>query len=154
MNIQDSTQYLKEFLQNNLVDPISSRVSSWVYNDEGRIELDKTSFPKILIKATTQPTTKQVNAIGSYKTLNTDIIEIHIKAKMGNHYGIGQEKYTGKEIVAEISKEIEALIKNSTNQEQFTVDCYESIMPVGDLFTYDQEQNPTFILRVEMKYLN
>lgn len=151
MNIQDSVEKLQKFFLENLLDPISRRTSKWIYTDEGRIQLDKSSFPKVLIRVS-EPTTKELNAICSLQTLNTDIVEIMIKAKMGNHYGIGDKKYTGKEFVAYIGSQMESLLKDKTNQTK--LDDFYSVLPIGDYFEYDKENNPTFVMRLQVKYID
>lgn len=153
-NINDSTGSLKEFLDKYLVDPISQRASSWIYDDEGRVELDKSPFPKILIRATDTPSTKEINSLCDTKTFNTDTIEIQIKTKFGSHYGYGKEKFTAKEFGAYISEQIEDLLKDKNMIDELDDMGFESVLPVGDYFTYDQEKNPTFVMNVEVKYIS
>lgn len=152
MNIQTSINDLKEVLGRYLIDPLSKRTSQWIYDEDGRAELDKSPFPKIVIRA--EESDKEQNAIGTFNTFNTDRIEVLIKAKMGSHYGIGDDKYTGKEFVAEISQQVEELLKDTKVQNEFDDRDYYSVLSVGDYFEFDKEKNPTFILKIEMKYIN
>ncbi|MFW6172801.1 MAG: hypothetical protein ACOC5T_03565 [Elusimicrobiota bacterium] len=153
MNIQTSVNDLKEILGEYLIDPISRRTSKWIYDEDGRAELDKSPFPKIVIRVDS-PSTKEPNAMGSYQTFNTDNLEVLIKAKMGSHYGLGDKKYTGKEFVAEISKQIEEVLRKKEVQDEFYNKCYTSVLPVGEYFEFDRDKNPTFVLQIQMKYVN
>jgi hypothetical protein len=153
MNLQTGLEELSEFLNKYLADPLNSRTSSWIYTDEGRIELDKTAFPKILIKVADSQSVKELNQIGSYETMNTDIIEIHIKAKQGNHYGVGEDKYTAKEFVSEIASQTETLLKDKRLILEDLND-FQSLICIGDNIIYDKENNPTYILRIELRYIN
>ena len=150
MNIQDSLEKLQKFFLENLIDPLHKR-TKWIYTDAGRIELDKSPYPKILLRIGEQ-SEKEINQLGSYQTLNTDNVEMVIKAKMGNKYGLGDKKYTGKEFVAEIGKQAEELLKDKTILKQ--LDNFHSILLVGDNFEYDQNENPTYILRIQTQYLD
>lgn len=151
MNIQDSVEKLEKFFLKNLLDPLNRRTSKWIYTDEGRIELDKSPFPKVLLRIVEQ-NEKEINQIGSYETFNTDTIEMVIKAKMGNKYGLGDKKFTAKEFVARIGKRAEDLLKDKDRLKQ--LDDFHSVLLVGDNFEYDKEQNPTFILRIQTQYID
>jgi hypothetical protein len=154
MNIQDSIEKLQEFFSKYLVDPLSERSSQWIYTDEGRIELDKSPYPKILLRVADTPSNKELNSIGSFRTLNTDLIEMHIKAKFGNHYGYGEEKYTAKEFVSFIAKKVEELLKDEELQDELDDKGFHSVLVEGDNFRNDREQNPTYILRIQTKYID
>jgi hypothetical protein len=151
MNIQDNLENLQEILTKYLIDPIKNR-TKWVYTDEGRIELDKSPYPKILIKAVDNQ--KEINALCSRDMLNTDQIEIHIKAKFGNHYGYGDEKYTGKEFVALIGSKINDIFKSEEIQNEIDDYGYIHIIPIGEGFDTDNEKNPSFIFKLQTKYIN
>ena len=150
MNIQDSLEKLQKFFLENLIDPLHKR-TKWVYTDEGRIELDKSPYPKILLKVVEQ-NEKELNQIGSHETYNTDEVEMHIKAKLGNKYGLGDKKYTGKEFVAEIGKQAEELLKDKATLKQ--LNDFQSILLTGDNYEFDKEKNPTFILRIQTQYID
>ncbi len=154
MNIQDTINALQEILTEYLIDPISKRTSKWIYDEDGRIELDKSPYPKILLRAESSPSEKPLNAIGSYDTLNIDIIEVHIKAKVGSHYGIGDQKYTGKEFVSEIARQITEILKKSEVQTKFDEKGFYSVLPYGDDFQFDKENNPTIVYRIRARYID
>jgi len=151
MNIQDNLENLQEILEKYLIDPLKNR-TKWVYTDEGRIELDKTPYPKILIKAVDN--VKEQNALCSTDLLNTDQIEIHIKAKFGNHYGYGQNKYTGKEFVALIGSKIDEILRNKDLQDEIDDYGYMHIIPIGESFDTDNEKNPIFIFKIQTQYIS
>lgn len=151
MNIQTNLENLQDILTKYLIDPLKNR-TKWVYTDEGRIELDKTPYPKILIKAVDN--VKEQNALCSNQMLNTDTIEIHIKAKFGNHYGYGSEKYSGKEFVALLGEKIDEILRNSDLQDEIDDLGYMHIIPVGESFDTDKDKNPIFVFKIQTQYLN
>jgi len=150
MNLQTATEKVADFMQSNLFDPISNRASCWIYSDKGRVNLDKTNYPKVLFENDT-PTNQIVSHIGSSKTLNEDIIVMRIKAKFGHHYGLGTKKYTGKEFVGKIGQDAEDLIKDQQNDIRSK--GFLDVIPVGQSISYDQEANPTFELRIRLRYI-
>lgn len=152
MNIETATKEILEFLKVNLIDPISSRASAWIYDDEARIDLDKTAYPKILLKTNDQEVMKERLAIGSTGTIETAPLIVQIKAKIGEYYGIGQEKWTAREFAAYIGHQAEDLIKQ--NHDYFIDHGFLHVIPVKEKLSQDSEKNPIFSLTLEMKYIS
>lgn len=154
MNIQTATEKIKIFLENNLVDPLNDRTSAWIYDDGMRIDLDKTPFPKILLKKTEQPSLKEQLAIGNTSTENTDRIIIQIKTAAGNNYtdNITETDYTAIEFGALIAQRAEDAIKE--NHTYFVNQGFLDILAKKDEMIIDKDRNPTFNLEIEMHYIS
>lgn len=152
MNFGDSLSKIKAFLEKELIDPISKRASSWIYDDDVRIDLDKSAYPKILLRASETDLTKERLGLGHTSTIDTYPLSIEIKAKLGEHYGLGTDKYTDKQFVSYIASQIESLIKSS--HDDFVDDGFLHIIPISSKPSRDTDKNPIFTLRLEVKYQN
>ena len=150
MNIQTATRKILDFLKINVVDPINSRYSVWIYDDDTRIDLDKGGFPKILLKK--EQSNKELIGIGSTNNINTDRLNSQIKCKVGQHYGVGEEKYTAQEFCGFIANQIEDQLKS--NHSTFIDEGFLSVLTILDEFTQDKDKNPIFNLTIEMQYLS
>lgn len=152
MNINSAVEKLKTFLETYLTDPLSARTSAWIYDDGMRIDLDKTPYPKILIKKTEQPSLKEQLAIGNVATENMDEIVIQIKSLAGHHYtSIGQD-YKSTAFVSKIGADAEDLIKN--NHTYFVNQGFLDVLCIKDEITIDRDKNPIFNLTVQLHYIS
>ncbi len=152
LNIQTATEILKDFLVSNLTDPLSNRTTSWIYSDDTRIDLDKSPYPKILIKLKNQQSTKERLGLGELSTINTDIIQIQIKTGAGNNYTYDETDYTSIEFSAFLGAETDELIKN--NHAHFITNGLLHVIPVRDELTEDKDRNPIYTLDIEIQYIS
>jgi len=152
MNIQTATEKLAIFLRANLVDPLNARTTAWIYSDSMRVDLDKSSYPKILLKKMEEPSLKEQLAIGCTSTENTDLVYVEVKALAGNHYTIGSTDYTAIEFVAELARQAEDLIK--ANHDYFVAQGFLDVLAVRDILEEDKDRNPVFRLGIQMHYIS
>lgn len=152
MNIHTATEKIKDFLVANLVDPLNKRTTAWIYSDGMRIDLDKSPYPKILIKKVDEPSLKEQLAIGNVSTENTDTIFIEIRTDAGNNYTQDSVNYSATAFAAEIARQAEDLIKN--NHDFFISEGFLDVLAVRDEITVDKDRNPTFSLGIQMHYIS
>lgn len=152
LNINSATEIIKDFLVDNLVDPLNARATAWIYSDGMRIDLDKSPYPKILLKKTDEPSLKEQLAIGNVSTENRDEIFIEIKMKAGEHLTIDSVDYTATQAVSEIARQAENLIKN--NHTYFVNQGFLDVIMVKDLIEVDRDKNPTYRLGIQMHYIS
>lgn len=148
MNLNDVMQEIKELITEEISDPISRRLGKWVYDDESRIELDKTPFPKILISPEPAGEQKTIRAIGMTQQTNELDVNVQIKAESGKQYTLGDKKYTAKDFCSKISEEIETMLKD----KNYNTDNISIIRPLSEDLDYDQELNPTYTLTLRVKF--
>lgn len=151
LNIQSATREVLTFLQTNLADPLNDRSSEFIYDDDTRIDLDKTGFPKILLKKKDRPSLKEQLGIGNLSTINTDEIIIQIKTLTGHHYEYDAEDYTAQEFAGILGEQAEKLIK--LNHDYFIGRGFLHIICTKDELIEDKDRNPTYNLEIEMKYI-
>lgn len=152
LNIQTATRLIKTFLEENLVDPLNERTTAWIYDDGMRIDLDKSPYPKILLKKSEEPSNKQQLAIGNPATENTDIIYVEIKAMTGQHYTQEEVDYTAEEFIGLLAKQTLTLIQN--NHDAFVTLGFLDVLCVRDVIEIDRDRNPTFRVGVQMHYIS
>ena len=152
MNIHTATAKIKTFLDANLVDPLNERSTAWIYDSGMRIDLDKTPFPKILLKKTEQPSLKEPLAIGNVSTENRDEIFIEIKTAAGNNYTKDSVDYSATAFAAKIAQEAEDAIKN--NHAYFVANGFLDVILTNDIIETDRDRNPTFRVGIEMHYIS
>lgn len=159
MNIHTATEKLKTFLEANLIDPINKRVTQnlpWIYSSGSKIDLDKGTFPKILLQKTDQPSDKPLLAIGNVATENTDLIFIEIKTLVGatytdKVYGTSTT-HSATAFAALIAQEAEDLIK--LNRQWFIDNGFLDVTTPQDVIESDRDRNPTFRLGIQMHYIS
>ncbi len=156
MNIHTATAKIAAKLQADLVDPINDRSSAWVYDDDRRIDLDATPFPKILLLKLDKPSLKLPVAIGNPSTENSDEIQIQIKTGMGHHYtydeGEGSVDYTDEEFAGFIGQQVTNLIQ--LNHDYWVAQGFLDVLPIRDEFDTDKDRNTIFNVYIEMHYIS
>lgn len=154
MNIHTATEKIKTFLVANLVDPLNERTTAWIYSDNMRIDLDKSPYPKILLKKKDEPSLKPLLAIGNIATENTDQIFIEIKTLAGNNYTDNDTDidYTATAFAALIAQKAEDLIKQ--NHDYFVSVGFLHVIMTQDIIEDDRDKNPIYRLGIEMKYIS
>ena len=151
-NIQSMTRKILTFLQANLADPLNDRASAFIYDDDTRIDLDKSGFPKILLKKKDEVSNKEQLGLGNASTINTDNIVIQVKTEAGSKYEYSSSTYTALEFAGLIAQLAEDLIK--LNHAHWITEGFLHVICVKDEFIEDRDRNPTFNLEIEMKYIS
>jgi len=152
LNISSVAEIIKDFLQTNLVDPATGRFADWVYADGARLDLDKSAYPKILIKKIEQPSLKEQLAIGNVSTENRDELIIQIKDLFGDKYTYLGEERTASQLVSEIARQSADLIQE--NHDFFVAQGLLDVTMKKDEPTEDKDRNPIFNQTIEVHYIS
>lgn len=156
LNIDSATTLIATKLQAGLVDPINARTSAWIYTDGARVDLDKTPFPKMLIKKTNQPSDKVQLAIGNQATENTDEIILQVKTEVGKHYtdNVEETDHFATEFAAILAQRAEDFIK--LNHDYWVSVGFLDVLAITTpaVIETDKDRNPTFNVKIQMHYIS
>ena len=148
VNLQGATEIIRDFLRNNISDPLSRDTGEWIYDDIPRSDLAKNHFPRIGVVAVRSD--KQASAIGTPKRYEIASVDIIIKTAFSQKIDIDGIK-KDYEIVSYLANEIDEAIKN--NQAHFRTNGLIEVMPIYENPTSDERRNPTYQIGIRIKYI-
>ena len=119
-----------------------------------RVDLDKSPYPKILLKKKNELSQKVQLAIGNTATENTDRIYIEIETLSGNNYhdNVTATDFTATAFASLIASRAEDLIK--LNHQYFIDNGFLDVTAFEDLIEDDKDRNPMYRLGIQMHYIS
>jgi hypothetical protein len=150
MNIVEVVPILKEFLKERLEDPLSQRKHEWIYDDEFRADLAKSSLPRIAILL--KELLKTRLGIGSIRSFETAKIDFLIKVNVGRKYIYNNQQLNAMDMATRMGADIEEFIKE--NHAYFVAKGIQSVLPISSKDGYDQNKDAVVTLTVEVKFVN
>ena len=149
VNLQEATEIIRDFLRNNITDPLNDRVGEWIYDDIPRSDLAKNHFPRIGVVAVRSD--KNPAAIGTPKRHEIGSVDIIVKTAFSQKLTIGGTLYKDYEIVSYFGNIIDEAVKN--NQSHWRDNDIIEVMPIYENPTRDERRNPTYQIGLRLKYI-
>lgn len=149
VNLQEATSIIRDFLRNNISDPLSRETGEWIYDDIPRADLAMNSFPRIGVVAVRSD--KQAAAIGTTKRKESGAVDIIIKSKQNQKITIGETEYKDYEIVSHLGNLIDEAIK--TNYSHWRDNGLIEVMPIYENASKDAKNNPIYQIGLKLTYI-
>lgn len=152
MNVDEAVMKFRDFLDKKLIDPIQNRVGRFVYDDDARIELDKSAYPKCLLQKMGRTGVRERRAIGFVGNTIIFPVRLIIKAKVGEVYSYGEEGLTAMQLITLMGEEAVKLVEE--NQNVLVEECFDSVLAIQDEYLEDNNKNPSYAITFELRFAN
>lgn len=149
MHSQEAVEKFRDFLRNQLVDPLN-RTGNYIYADDIRKDLDKSPYPKINLKKADQTSNSEIRQIGSLTRTETFPVKVEIITKAGQIYDINNTKYDSEALISKLGQDIETAIKN--NHQTLCNQGFDSVLVQEVNYNLREDKSPRFEMEVNLKY--
>jgi hypothetical protein len=149
MHSNEAVEKLRDFLHKYLVDPLN-RKGNYVYADDFRKELNKSSYPLINLRKLDQQSESEIRQIGSKTRTVSYPVVLEIIGGASHTYGVGERKYTAQQLLSNLGQNVEIELRD--RRDELCDEGFDSVLVQDERYIRNEDKTLKMEMTIQLKF--